>query len=73
MDHTVGGEGVITRAQPILDALYDEVVACNYTPLFKPLLRVAQTPGATHYDPVRVKSEVICTLLVWQMQTDPYL
>jgi hypothetical protein len=52
MDHTVGSEGVITRAQPILDAFYDEVVACGYQPLFKPTLQVAKTPGATRYDPV---------------------
>jgi hypothetical protein len=52
MDHTVGSEGVITLAQPILDAFYGAVVACGYQPYFKPTLQVAQTSGATRYDPV---------------------
>lgn len=39
------------RAQPILDAFYDAVVACGRKPLFRPSISIATTPGATRYDP----------------------
>ena len=46
-------EAVITQAQPVLDALYNAVVACGYKPPFKPTISVANAPGATLYDAVR--------------------
>lgn len=40
----------ITKAQPILDAFYNAVVACGRMPLFKPTICIATTPGAMRYD-----------------------
>jgi len=46
-------EAVIAQAQPVVDAFYNAVVACGRTPPFKPTIRVADSPGATLYDPLR--------------------
>jgi hypothetical protein len=43
-------DGVAARAQAVLDAFYDAVVACGREPPFKPRLRVDTEPGATRYD-----------------------
>ena len=51
MDKTFSVEAVVTQAQPVLDAFYDAVVACGFTPPFKPSIHVASTAGATLYDP----------------------
>ncbi|WP_263385678.1 hypothetical protein [Granulicella arctica] len=51
MDNAVSVEAVVTQAQPVLDAFYDAVVACGFNPPFKPIVRVANTAGATLYDP----------------------
>ncbi len=51
MDNTVSVEAVVTRAQPVLDAFYNAVLACGRKPPFKPKIRVANAPGATLYDP----------------------
>ena len=51
MDNTVSVEAVVKRAQPVLDAFYDAVLACGRKPPFKPTIRVANAPGATLYDP----------------------
>jgi hypothetical protein len=48
---TAAIEEVITQAQPVLDAFYDAVVACGRKPPFKPIIRVANAPGPTLYDP----------------------
>ena len=53
MDKTVSIEAVVTQAQPVLDAFYDAVMACGFTPPFKPSIHVTSTAGATLYDPVR--------------------
>ena len=41
---------IIAKAQPILDAFYEAVVACGRIPPFKPTIRVETIPGAIRYD-----------------------
>lgn len=43
-------DSVAARAQPVLDAFYDAVLACGREAPFKPALRVAAMPGSTRYD-----------------------
>jgi hypothetical protein len=43
---------VTARAQPVLDAFYNAVVACGRQPPFKPSIVAATTPDATRYDPL---------------------
>lgn len=39
------------QAQPVVDAFYTAVVACGRRPSFRPIVKLATSPGATRYDP----------------------
>ena len=41
------------QAQPVLDRFYDAVIACGYSPPFKPEIDVSRSPEPVHYDHAR--------------------
>ncbi len=43
-------DGIVARAQPVLDCFYESVRACNREPPFKPTIQIATTPGPIRYD-----------------------
>jgi hypothetical protein len=43
-------DGIVSRAQLILDRFYAAVRACHQEPPFKPFIRIATSPGPIRYD-----------------------
>ncbi len=49
--NAAGFDEAVAQAQPVVDAFYTAVVACGRKPMFKPIVKLATSPGATRYDP----------------------
>ena len=43
-------DGILSRAQPVVDRFYEAVRACRREPPFKPSVSIATSPGPIRYD-----------------------
>jgi hypothetical protein len=43
-------DGILSRAEPVVDCFYEAVLACHREPPFKPSIAIATSPGPIRYD-----------------------
>jgi len=43
-------DGILLRAEPVVDRFYEAVLACGRKPRFKPSIAIATSPGPIRYD-----------------------